>query len=132
MPKRVLKLLACFGVIGFVILYKIYNPKLFLFPKCIVYKTTGLYCTGCGSQRMLHALLNGHWLEAISQNVFAFTFVIALLFELIFYTTNFHSLRPFKLLNKYRYSSISVLVLILGFTVLRNIPVYPFTLLAPH
>ena len=35
-------------------------------PACIFYHTTGWECPGCGSQRALHALLQGHIMEAWS------------------------------------------------------------------
>ncbi len=39
-----------------------------LFPKCVVYQLTGYKCPGCGSQRMLHALLHGDVAGAWRQN----------------------------------------------------------------
>ncbi|MBQ2074346.1 MAG: DUF2752 domain-containing protein [Muribaculaceae bacterium] len=38
------------------------------FPKCPVYSLTGLKCPGCGSQRVLHDLLNGDWSLAVEHN----------------------------------------------------------------
>lgn len=37
-------------------------------PKCIFKTVTGLDCPGCGSQRALHALLHGDFLEALRMN----------------------------------------------------------------
>ena len=37
-------------------------------PKCIFHELTGWQCPGCGSQRMLHALLHGELREAWHHN----------------------------------------------------------------
>ncbi len=39
-------------------------------PKCPIKLITGLQCPGCGMQRFVHALLQGHLHEAISYNYF--------------------------------------------------------------
>ncbi len=39
-------------------------------PKCTVYSLTGYKCPGCGSQRMLHALLHGDLGAAWHYNAF--------------------------------------------------------------
>lgn len=41
-----------------------------LFPPCLFHRLTGLNCPGCGMQRFVHALSNGHPLEAIRYNAF--------------------------------------------------------------
>ena len=37
-------------------------------PRCIFHELTGWQCPGCGSQRMLHALLHGNIREAWNHN----------------------------------------------------------------
>ena len=39
-------------------------------PQCIFHRLTGLQCMGCGSQRMLHALLHGDVAGAFHANFF--------------------------------------------------------------
>lgn len=122
------------GVIILGLIFKNYNPNSFNFyPKCIIYKHTGMYCTGCGSQRMLHFLLNLSFCKAIQSNALAFTFFILLIYEVFvhFLNTKTKSYSIFKLLNSKRYVSLIILVVIVAFTILRNIPIYPFNLLAP-
>lgn len=41
-------------------------------PQCVFHKITGLQCMGCGTQRMLHALLHGEFKEAFMANAFVF------------------------------------------------------------
>src|SRR5690349_2777045 len=43
-----------------IVLYGIFDPDHFLFPKCPFHSLTGLLCPGCGSQRALHQILHGH------------------------------------------------------------------------
>lgn len=39
-------------------------------PKCMIHTITGLQCPGCGITRALHAVLHGHFAEAIRYNLF--------------------------------------------------------------
>lgn len=38
------------------------------YPVCIFHELTNLHCPGCGATRAMHALLNGRFLEAICWN----------------------------------------------------------------
>ena len=102
------------------------------FPKCIFHNLTGLYCPLCGTQRAISSLLHGNILLATKDNLL----VIAALTLFVFLSAAFF----FKPRNRkninYRiiYSSTflrAVLFVLVVFTIVRNIPVYPFTLLAP-
>lgn len=47
------------------------NPTQYAWaPKCPFKLITGWSCPGCGIQRCLHALLHGHWAEALHYNYF--------------------------------------------------------------
>lgn len=47
----------------------LFNPtEVILVPKCSFHELTGLNCPGCGMQRFLHALMHGHFSEAIHYN----------------------------------------------------------------
>ena len=53
------------------IFYALFNPSTSGWAlKCPVKLITGLQCPGCGMQRFLHALLQGHVCEAVSYNYF--------------------------------------------------------------
>ena len=41
-----------------------------IMPQCLVKQLTGWSCPGCGSQRALHALINGGPARALSYNYF--------------------------------------------------------------
>lgn len=46
-----------------------------LFPRCLFRQLTGLSCPGCGMQRFVHALANGHFAEAAGYNYFMLLFI---------------------------------------------------------
>ena len=55
-----------FSVLIFYFLFDpVENPWM---PQCVFYKFTGLQCMGCGSQRMIHALLHGDFITAFHAN----------------------------------------------------------------
>lgn len=116
--------------ISVIAIFYFFNPVSLFFPKCPVYISTGFHCTGCGSQRALHALLNGHITQAWQQNMLATLCYLALLCELIAVIIN-PRFRPSALLQK-KNAAAFVLCAVVLFTILRNIPAYPFTLLAPY
>lgn len=51
-------------------------------PKCVFHEVTGFQCMGCGSQRMLHALLHGDLAGAMRANMFLFFSLPVILFLL--------------------------------------------------
>lgn len=90
-----------------------------LFPPCPTNAITGLHCFGCGSLRALHALLHGRLGEAFSQNVFTVIFT-PILPVMLFFPKPFQ--KPCV--------PIILLIIIVLFTLLRNLPNFEF--LAPH
>ena len=60
----VVALLLVFGLIY----YSLDPSQSGLFPQCAILKFTGYKCPGCGSQRAIHALLNGDVKEAFGYN----------------------------------------------------------------
>jgi len=118
--------------IGLAILYFFVNPsEVDFLPKCPLYATTGIYCPGCGSQRATHQLLNFNILGVLKQNVLYFISIFV--FGYHFMITSFNLI--FKK-NKYNYiyhpkTPIIMLIVIIVYWILRNIPYYPFSQLAP-
>ena len=122
--------LAALTLLGITLL-RMYDPNLpgNPFLACIFYKTTGLYCPGCGLTRALHALVHFDLLRAIRMNaLFMLSAPIAVL--LIW--------RLYRPLPKMLETMIRPLanpwpwvIAVPLFAVLRNLPWYPFYLLAP-
>ena len=104
-----------------------------VFPRCVFYSITGLYCPGCGSQRAFSSLLHGDVRQAINYN---WLFVLRL--PLLFYSAAITTLNVFRkkpLVQSLVYSAAfvkTVLALVILFWIARNISCYPFDLLAPH
>jgi len=102
-----------------------------LYPPCPFNKLTGLYCPGCGSSRALHQLLHGNLLAALNLNPLMVLLLPFLGYSLISYSMR--TIRKRSLPGIFLPASGIWLLLgiILVFWVLRNIPVYPFSWLAP-
>lgn len=100
-------------------------------PACPVLSLTGYACPGCGMTRGLHSLFHGDVISAIDFNAlipFA-TLVVAYGFlSLVLYAIRGRGL-PMGMVKPIYL--IVVLVVLIGFGILRNIPVYPFTILFP-
>ncbi|MBI9041428.1 DUF2752 domain-containing protein [Lutibacter sp.] len=117
----------------FVFVYYTINPSTVNYlPKCPLYITTGLYCPGCGSQRATHHLLNFNFIEVAKQNVLYILGILLIAYHL--FITVINSLFKKNIYN-YIYhpkTPIIVLIIVLLFWIVRNIPRYPFNLLIPH
>ena len=98
-------------------------------PACPLLTLTGLYCPGCGSTRCLHALVFGDLPQAMAMNPLM---VIAMPFlALMALNAAGLPMRPLQPLLRILAKPSLWLVLLLGYAVLRNLPWYPFNLLAP-
>ncbi|MBI4559147.1 MAG: DUF2752 domain-containing protein [Candidatus Hydrogenedentes bacterium] len=102
-----------------------------LFPPCPFHAITGFHCPGCGSLRALHALLRGHLVEAFDFNPLMILFLPILAYMFLSERResfpNRNARRAFYVL----WHGWAVLALIVGYGILRNLPFYPFVLLAP-
>ena len=91
-----------------------------LWPKCVFYETTGLLCPGCGSTRALYAYTHGKFLRGLQCN---------LLLPLMFLALAYAIVQPKIRLNRAVYVGFFVIVVV--FTVLRNLPGGIASCLAP-
>ena len=102
-----------------------------LYPPCPFLALTGLYCPGCGTLRALHQLTRGHPLAALDLNP-----LMMLLLPFIAYFFASHALlavtgRPLRTFFVRPALIWALLAGILAYWFLRNVPAYPFVLLAP-
>ena len=102
-----------------------------LIPPCPFLALTGFHCPGCGTLRALHQLLNGHLTAAFGLNpltILALPFVgYAFLSTLVLAATG-RRLPAMVIPVAWIWALLGAIIL---FWVLRNIPIYPFSLLAP-
>lgn len=69
--KPILYILLTAACVGLVLTYSRFSPEdSTWFPKCIFLQLTGLKCPGCGSQRVVHSLLNLNIHNAFEANAF--------------------------------------------------------------
>lgn len=47
------------GVLAILVIYTFIDPSRHIMPRCLFKMATGFDCPGCGTQRALHAILNG-------------------------------------------------------------------------
>ncbi|CAN5134135.1 DUF2752 domain-containing protein [soil metagenome] len=117
------------GALGF--LYLVNPASSSLIPPCPFRAITGCYCPGCGSVRALHQLARGHLVAALGLNplmVLSLPFVAYHGVSQAKFAVTGLPLRRFFVGSRWIWG---LLCLILVYGVLRNIPLYPFDLLAP-
>lgn len=102
-----------------------------LYPNSPFRALTGLYCPGCGTLRGLHQLLHGHLLAAFGFNPLM---VLSLPFMSYSYASYVLRVMTGQGLPSVFIKPIWIwrlLAVIIGYWILRNIPMAPFSYLAP-
>jgi hypothetical protein len=107
------------AVVVAIFYFKYYDPTTQPLLRCLFKALTGLNCPGCGSQRALHALLNGRFNEAWQYNSFIFiASPIALLYIIVEACPDRFSKLYRLLVNKT--TAISLLLLTIALFVIIN------------
>lgn len=101
--------------------------------ECAVHQLIGLHCPGCGGTRCAQSIASGRWIGAMGHNAMLMTGFLVLMASLVFIFVRMTLLgKPAPRLPdigpRCLWFGIGGIVV---FTILRNIPAYPFTLLAP-
>jgi hypothetical protein len=129
----VLTACACAGASAF--LYAVDPNRHAVYPQCLLYNATGIYCAGCGATRAIYALLHGRVIEALHDNAL---FIAAL--PLLLYVAGSHALAAWRAnawpqipvdSRKLVWRGSSIFLLMIGFMLLRNLPGWPFDWLKP-
>jgi hypothetical protein len=134
-PRRMRFTLPLLGVVtvssALVVLYLFDPARNGFYPRCLLYVCTGIYCPGCGGLRAVHSLVHGRVLEAMHFNAL---FVLSLPFACVYGARQLSAMKagkqPARLVTNLLPIKVLIVVVVL-FTILRNIPVTPFTYLAP-
>lgn len=114
-------LLGIAGMALAVLLYLYPADQYDFWPKCILNYYTGYYCPGCGNTRALSALLHGDLPGSLKKNILFIPTVAAVVLTLVYPKIAYN-----------RVFTWSLVIIYILFFILRNLPYYPFTLLAPH
>jgi hypothetical protein len=119
------------GAGGLSIIYLLDPSSSDLYPPCPFLALTGFYCPGCGTLRALHQLTLGHPVAALDLNP-----LMVLLLPFVAYFLASHAMlavtgRPLRRFFVRPALIWTLLGIILVYWLLRNVPRYPFTLLAP-
>ncbi|MES2519595.1 MAG: DUF2752 domain-containing protein [Bacteroidota bacterium] len=109
--------------------YFFWNPsKISFLPLCPFKNFTGFYCPGCGGQRAFHDILHGNFIAAFHANLLIYLFLPMAILKLFDELTD-TTLSANLVLKK---NGIGLfLTCLIVFTILRNIPEYPFNQLIP-
>ena len=122
------KLAMVFGLAalgGAVVLY-FFNPTSYHFyPVCQFHHLTGLNCPGCGATRALYALLHGDLITALHDNGLFLVLLATAGLRGGWFWVNRRRGRPNGPFLPPRYV-IPLVVIIIAFGVLRNLPVFSF------
>lgn len=103
-----------------------------LLPGCLFHDFTGLNCPGCGMTRAVHATLHGRPGEAFRFNPVGMILLpvaaVAVAIEILSWVLG----KPLPFRLRLGVAGVWILVcVVVAFWIARNIPAWPFTLLAP-
>lgn len=101
-------------------------------PGCIFHELTGLDCPGCGMTRAASACLHGEIGRAFRYNPVGMILLPLASVGVGLETAGWvrHRPPPFRL-NAGRRGAWALVILVFAFWISRNVPAWPFTLLAP-
>jgi hypothetical protein len=131
--KKRLQFFLVSGIIlaGAIVLYRFDPVTSNIYPSSPFKALTGLFCPGCGTLRGLHQLLQGNFWSALDYNPLMVLSLPFLIYSYLGYATKIligRSLPTPFLPSKWIWLLLKVIV---AFWILRNIPVAPFSWLAP-
>ena len=101
------------------------------YPVCIFHSLTGLYCPGCGSLRATYQLLHGHLRAAFDLNPLFVVMLPVLAYAPASWLRLLLTGKSLPEFSPPARATWSILFVIAAFWIARNVPVYPFTQLAP-
>jgi hypothetical protein len=102
------------------------------YPTCVFHQMTGLWCPGCGLTRGAYQLLHGHVGAAMSYNIFTPLALVTIVAAWFLWVRAAWGAIPIRVSQRAARSLAVILsILVLGYGVLRNLPVDPLRALAP-
>jgi Protein of unknown function (DUF2752) len=124
-------LLILAGTVGLIYLY-FNDPRLsHFYPPCIFHRLFGIWCPGCGLTRGTYCLMHFEFKEALNYNLLLMCASPFIAYDGIIWFLNKGEDAKYKSLMGERMPAWILFVVVILFTVLRNLPYPPFNLLAP-
>src|SRR5581483_2110661 len=126
---------ACACAAATLFVYAVDPSRYAVYPQCLLYNATGLYCAGCGATRAVYALLHGRLVVAVHDNAL---FVAAL--PVLLYVLGSQALAAWRANawprvhlqpSRVLVGGVGIFVLLVAFMVLRNLPGPAFDWLRP-
>ena len=102
------------------------------YPGCMFHAITGWHCPGCGGTRCAHALVHGELARALAYNPLLVVSLPLLGLTLASSAYRQWTGRRWRLPRLPGWAGYLIFWIIIAYWLLRNVPVHPFTLLAPH
>lgn len=122
--KKVLSFLIILLILG--TSYYVWGNITGLYLPCMIYKTTGLVCPGCGVTRMIFAILQGDIKQAFHYNPALFILSPLLAIILIYQSVQYIRMGQIRISNKLNIFLIVIVLFLIIFGILRNIPSFYF------
>ena len=129
--RAVYSAVALFAIAGAAVIY-IFDPRVpGIYPVCPFFGLTGYHCAGCGTLRALHSLLHADIAGALGYNAFAVVALPFIAYSYISGATRAFVRQPLpRVFIPHRWIW-TLLAVIIAFWIIRNLPLHPFSLLAP-
>lgn len=125
--------LPLFVLAGLLLIAWIATPgKTAWLPGCPLHLLTGLQCPGCGSTRAFHALTHGDVLAALRMNLLAIAAIPLLVVGTCSQVWHTRRGMPYRSILYHPTVGWTITAIIITYGLLRNLPWWPFSLLAPH
>ena len=122
--RRPVPIWALVALGSLLIIIALFNPQAHeFFPRCQFHRWTGLHCPGCGALRSIHEALNGEFARAFGRNPFLYLSLPLLTWLLVVPDGR----SRFKHATLWRAFFLATAL----FWITRNLPWWPFSLLAP-
>ncbi len=118
-------------IAGALVLFFFDPAKHAFFPKCVFHVATGYSCPGCGSSRAMYQLTHGNVLEAVRLNPGVMFLLGMGVTDFGRYIRSARQATPFQTLFANTWLVIGLVIGMIVYAVVRNLPWAPFSGLAP-